>query len=100
MQVTLLILTFVLAIALASLMGWHIHLVISNKTTIEYHEGVTAKLKASKMGRSWEHPYDVGLAGNLVDMFGDGLFQWLQIRAGLRGTGTSFLTILDDKQRT
>lgn len=38
LQVTILVLTFVLTAALVALMGWHVYLVINNKTTIEYHE--------------------------------------------------------------
>ena len=37
--------TLPLAVGLALLLGWNMHLVLGNKTTIEHHEGVTARIR-------------------------------------------------------
>ena len=37
--------TLVLALGLVILLGWNGYLVIKNKTTIEYHEGVNAHIQ-------------------------------------------------------
>ena len=37
--------TLPLAVGLAALLGWNAHLVLGNKTTIEHHEGVTARIR-------------------------------------------------------
>jgi hypothetical protein len=36
-----------LTIGLVMLLVWNLHLAIHNKTTIEFHEGVTAKIQVS-----------------------------------------------------
>jgi len=60
-----------LVLALATLLGWHVHLVASNKTTVEHHEGVRARRTA--LGRAnvevrplqGLHIYDIGLSENV-----------------------------------
>ncbi len=59
-------LTLPLAIGLLMLLVWNAYLVYTNKTTIEYHEGVTARIMAANSGRTWSHPYDLGLCANLA----------------------------------
>ncbi|KAK8994664.1 hypothetical protein V6N11_045739 [Hibiscus sabdariffa] len=55
-----------LSVALSVLLGWHIYLILQNKTTIEqYHEGVRALCLAEKGGTVYEHPYDLGAHENL-----------------------------------
>ncbi|KAM7464051.1 hypothetical protein LguiA_032172 [Lonicera macranthoides] len=41
-----------LTVALSVLLGWHIYLILQNKTTIEYHEGVRAMWLAEKGGNA------------------------------------------------
>ncbi|KAK3445224.1 hypothetical protein EUGRSUZ_A01284 [Eucalyptus grandis] len=55
-----------LCIALGVLLGWHIYLILHNKTTIEYHEGVRAMWLAEKGGSVYNHPYDLGAYENLT----------------------------------
>ncbi|XP_062180370.1 probable protein S-acyltransferase 16 isoform X2 [Phragmites australis] len=55
-----------LALALAVLLGWHVYLILQNKTTIEYHEGVRAMWLAEKGGDLYHHPYDLGVYENLI----------------------------------
>ncbi|KAH1123359.1 hypothetical protein J1N35_006519 [Gossypium stocksii] len=55
-----------LSVALSVLLGWHIYLILQNKTTIEYHEGVRAMWLAEKGGTVYKHPYDLGAYENLT----------------------------------
>ncbi|ONM36499.1 putative protein S-acyltransferase 16 [Zea mays] len=55
-----------LALALMVLLGWHVYLILHNKTTIEYHEGVRATWLAEKAGNVYHHPYNLGIYENLV----------------------------------
>ncbi|KAK8705136.1 hypothetical protein V6N13_048744 [Hibiscus sabdariffa] len=59
-----------LSIALSVLLGWHIYLILQNKTTIEYHEGVRATRLAEKGGNVYKHPYDLGAFENLTTIAG------------------------------
>ncbi|KAF7845471.1 putative protein S-acyltransferase 16 [Senna tora] len=60
------ILLLPLSITLGILLGWHIYLILHNKTTIEYHEGVRALWLAEKGGNIYKHPYDLGPYENLT----------------------------------
>ncbi|KAF8402941.1 hypothetical protein HHK36_011034 [Tetracentron sinense] len=55
-----------ISVALSILLGWHIYLILQNKTTIEYHEGVRAMWLAEKVGNVYQHPYDLGPYENLT----------------------------------
>ncbi|CAK9179448.1 unnamed protein product [Ilex paraguariensis] len=57
-----------LSMALSVLLGWHIYLILRNKTTIEYHEGVRAMWLAEKGGDVYSHPYDLGAYENLISV--------------------------------
>lgn len=58
------------------LSGWNLYLLVTNKTTIEYHEGVRAKGVAEKLGAHWHHPYDLGLCPNLHNTLGPHAVVW------------------------
>ncbi|OUZ99276.1 zinc finger protein [Macleaya cordata] len=58
-----------LAMALGILLGWHVYLILQNKTTIEYHEGVRAMWLAEKVGNVYTHPYDLGPYQNLTTLY-------------------------------
>ncbi|KAG8042926.1 hypothetical protein GUJ93_ZPchr0465g6475 [Zizania palustris] len=66
-----------LTLALTVLLGWHIYLIIQNKTTIEYHEGVRAMWLAQKGGNLYHHPYHLGVYENLISVLGPNIFCWL-----------------------
>uniref|UniRef100_A0A7S1X3V4 S-acyltransferase n=1 Tax=Tetraselmis chuii TaxID=63592 RepID=A0A7S1X3V4_9CHLO len=88
--------TFPLTIGLVLLLGWHVYLVVCNKTTIEYHEGVTAKIKAAKTGQAYKHPYDLGLCGNLHAVLGANLTQWMMpVPVAAEGDGLTFPSGID-----
>ncbi|PPS01893.1 hypothetical protein GOBAR_AA18748 [Gossypium barbadense] len=55
-----------LSMALSGLLGWHIYLILQNKTTIEYHEGVRATWLQERAGNVYKHPYDLGAYDNLT----------------------------------
>lgn len=86
-----------LSIALIVLLAWHIYLLLRNKTTIEYHEGVRARWLAEKAGRVYRHPYDVGAFPNLVMVLGPNFLTWLcPAFVGHIGSGLQFPTFYDD----
>jgi hypothetical protein len=57
-----------IAFSTAILLGWHAYLILHNKTTIEYHEGVRAMWLAEKAGNIYHHPYDLGFYHNIVSV--------------------------------
>mmetsp|Transcript_20953 Transcript_20953/g.63084 ORF Transcript_20953/g.63084 Transcript_20953/m.63084 type:complete len:323 (+) Transcript_20953:604-1572(+) len=88
-----------LALGLAGLLAWNAWLLAHNKTTIEYHEGITAQIYAQAAGArgASAHPYDLGLTGNLFAVCGTGSCAgWLlPMDPAADGPGTAFPTIWD-----
>ncbi|KAJ6699572.1 ZINC FINGER DHHC DOMAIN CONTAINING PROTEIN [Salix purpurea] len=84
-----------LSAALGVLLGWHVYLILQNKTTIEYHEGVRAMLLAEKGGHVYKHPYDVGTYENLTTVLGPRIFCWVCPTSGYIGSGLRFPTAYD-----
>ena len=66
--------TFVLSvsvgIAVTVLLGWHIYLVLSAQTTIEFYGNQTRKLRARVRGQRYHIPYDHGARANYEFVFG------------------------------
>eukprot|EP00951_Prasinocladus_malaysianus_P018849 scaffold151536_cov31-Prasinocladus_malaysianus.AAC.1 len=59
-------------------------------------QGVTAKIQAAKVGRSWRHPYDIGLCGNLHSVLGSNVVFWLlPIPRSAEGDGLTFESGID-----
>ncbi|KAJ4704649.1 S-acyltransferase [Melia azedarach] len=79
-----------LSIALSVLLGWHIYLILQNKTTIEYHEGVRALWLAEKGGTVYKHPYDLGVYENLTAALGPNIFSWVCPTSNHIGSGLHF----------
>lgn len=78
-----------ICVALSVLLVWHIYLILHNKTTIEYHEGVRAMWLAEKGGDVYTHPYDLGVYENLSTVLGPNILTWVcptsrHIDSGLR----------------
>ncbi|KAH8952049.1 hypothetical protein BDL97_09G063900 [Sphagnum fallax] len=83
------------------LLAWHVYLLLHNKTTIEYHEGVRARWLAEKAGQHYRHPYDVGVFTNLSMALGHNVACWLCPTAtGHLGSGLRFRTFSDDLSHT
>ncbi|OEL13770.1 putative protein S-acyltransferase 16 [Dichanthelium oligosanthes] len=83
------------ALALAVLLGRHIYLILQNKTTIEYHEGVRAMWLAEKGGDLYHHPYDLGVYENLISVLGPNIFCWLCPVSNTVGNGLQYRTSYD-----
>ncbi|EXC14788.1 putative S-acyltransferase [Morus notabilis] len=106
-------LLILLSVALSVLLGWHIYLVLENKTTIEYHEGVRAMWLAEKGGQVYSHPYDLGAYENLttilfylilmaldiylgsLQVLGPSIFRWMCLASGHIGSGLRFRTVYE-----
>ncbi|XP_038980979.1 probable protein S-acyltransferase 16 [Phoenix dactylifera] len=88
-------LLFPLTLALSVLLGWQIYLILQNKTTIEYHEGVRAMWLEEKVGNMYRHPYDLGVYENLVSVLGPNIFCWLCPVSKFKGSGLRFPTAFD-----
>lgn len=84
-----------LTITLSVLLGWHIYLILQNKTTIEYHEGVRAMWLAEKGGQVYKHPYDLGTFDNLTTVLGPNICCWLCPASKHIGSGLRFRTAYD-----
>ncbi|KAL0451135.1 UNVERIFIED_CONTAM: putative protein S-acyltransferase 16 [Sesamum latifolium] len=84
-----------LSLALGFFLGWHIYLIVQNKTTIEYHEGVRAMWLAEKGGQLYSHPYDIGVYENLTAILGPTILCWLCPTTGHVGSGLRFQTKYD-----
>lgn len=84
-----------LSVALSVLLGWHIHLVLQNKTTIEHHEGVRAMWLAEKGGDVYSHPYDLGGYENLISVLGPNFLCWICPTSSHIGSGFRFRSIYD-----
>ncbi|XP_044460495.1 probable protein S-acyltransferase 16 isoform X1 [Mangifera indica] len=85
-----------LSVALSVLLGWHIYLILQNKTTIEYHEGVRALWLAEKGGHVYKHPYDLGVYENLTTVLGPSIFSWVCPTSRHIGSGLQFRTAYDN----
>ncbi|PSR98291.1 Protein like [Actinidia chinensis var. chinensis] len=81
-----------LIVALGVLLGWQSYLILQNKTTIEYHEGVRAMWLAEKGGDVYSHPYDVGAYENLTSALGPNILCWLFPTSRHIGSGLRFPT--------
>ncbi|XP_010906602.1 probable protein S-acyltransferase 16 isoform X2 [Elaeis guineensis] len=85
-----------LTLALSILLVWHIYLILQNKTTIEYHEGVRAMWIAEKVGNMYRHPYNVGVYENLVSVLGPNIFCWFCPVSNYKGSGLRFRTAFEN----
>lgn len=89
-------LSFPLSLGLLMLLCWNAYLVLYNKTTIEYHEGVSAKFQALRAGQEYRHPYDLGACPNLYAVCGPKPQHWLlPVGAAAHGDGVAYDTIWD-----
>ncbi|XP_059458573.1 probable protein S-acyltransferase 15 [Corylus avellana] len=66
-----------LSVTLATLLGWHIYLIIHNMTTIEYYDEVRAMWMARKTGQSYRRPFDLGVYKNITLVLGTNMLKWL-----------------------
>jgi palmitoyltransferase len=65
--------------ALMLLGGFHVYLVLTNQTTIEFHTNMQMKDKARRRGEYFRNPYDLGRSRNFKQVFGPNdffTFRW------------------------
>ena len=63
---------------------------MQNKTTVEYHEGVTAHAHYRELGQKFSHPYDVGVSENICQVLGHQWQSWLMPKVSLAGDGLRY----------
>ena len=69
--------SFPVTIAVGALAAWHVHLMLHNKTTIEYHEGVRSRwVRGTFRSASSPHAYDLGALGNVQAVLGSNPATW------------------------
>ncbi|KAG6545226.1 hypothetical protein Mapa_013338 [Marchantia paleacea] len=92
--------TFVLSLALfgslSCLLGWHIYLVLTAQTTIDFYSNRQRRRDARRSGQVWVNEFDMGKIQNLRNVFetnSSGIW-WLRIllpvRAPPKGDGVRF----------
>eukprot|EP00929_Paragymnodinium_shiwhaense_P002009 TRINITY_DN102203_c0_g1_i1.p1 TRINITY_DN102203_c0_g1~~TRINITY_DN102203_c0_g1_i1.p1 ORF type:complete len:334 (+),score=42.89 TRINITY_DN102203_c0_g1_i1:223-1224(+) len=67
-------------VALSILGGFHVYLVLTNQTTIEFQTNLIKRREARKNGEFYRNPYDVGRTRNFVQVFGPSpffSFRWM-----------------------
>ncbi|CAN0216881.1 unnamed protein product [Pylaiella littoralis] len=73
-QQSAVMMTFVLALsvglAISLLMGWHIYLICTAQTTIDFYQNQANRSRARQWGELWTNPFDVGCKGNWQQVFG------------------------------
>ncbi|CDP16097.1 unnamed protein product [Coffea canephora] len=84
------LLLVLLTLALTIFMFWHVYLILQNKTTIEYHEGVRAMWLAEKGGYLYSYPYDLGAYENMISVLGPNTFCWVCPSSEQIGYGLHF----------
>lgn len=63
-------------LAVACLGVFHIYLVLTGQTTIEFHGNFVRKMKAKKSGQKYRNPYDMGGKRNWQQIYGDYNDRW------------------------
>ena len=58
-------------ISVSILLGWHIYLILTNQTTIEFYINAADRLEARGTGAVFKNPYDLGWRKNIRRVFGD-----------------------------
>lgn len=66
------ILAACISVALGLLGGFHVYLVMTNQTTIEFQMTMERCFMSKKKGESYRNPYDLGAVRNIQDIFGPG----------------------------
>lgn len=66
----LFVLTMSVGIAVSILLFWHLYLVLTAQTTIEFYGNFTRRRRAKARGEIFRNPYDVGYKRNWTRVFG------------------------------
>jgi len=99
--------SFVLAIsiffALSILLGWHIYLVLTGQTTIEFYYNRTRARQSRLNGELYQNEYDLGSAKNWSIFFGQNSYPFAWLLPSTRrvpGDGIVFLTRSEHLRKT
>jgi hypothetical protein len=71
-------------IAVACLGGFHLYLVLTGQTTIEFHGNWVNRTKAKSLGQKWRNPYDLGWKRNFQQVYGTKPMLWAFIIPSMR----------------
>lgn len=63
-------------IAVACLGGFHLFLVLTGQTTIEFHGNFMKRAKAKRAGQKYRNPYDMGYKRNWQQVYGEYNGKW------------------------
>lgn len=63
-------------IAVGCLGGFHLYLVFTGQTTIEFHGNWVNKSRAKKEGQKYRNPYDMGYKRNFQQIYGECNGKW------------------------
>lgn len=58
-------------LAVGILFFWHIYLVSTGQSTIEFYGNQSKRFRATKRGEVWRNPFNIGLRKNWKQIFGD-----------------------------
>ena len=70
-------------VAVAFLGGFHIYLVLTGQTTIEFHGNFVKRAKARRLGQKFRNPYDMGWKRNWQQVYGEYNDRWSMFLAVL-----------------
>lgn len=80
-----------LGIAISALFAWHVYLLLTNQTSIEYMGNSSERSYGRHRGQVFRNPYDLGWRRNLASVFGsDSPFRWMLPHAVATGDGRRF----------
>eukprot|EP00747_Dinoflagellata_sp_TGD_P196690 gnl/TRDRNA2_/TRDRNA2_67096_c0_seq2.p1 gnl/TRDRNA2_/TRDRNA2_67096_c0~~gnl/TRDRNA2_/TRDRNA2_67096_c0_seq2.p1 ORF type:complete len:345 (+),score=39.43 gnl/TRDRNA2_/TRDRNA2_67096_c0_seq2:128-1162(+) len=74
------VIAFSILVALCILGGFHVYLVLTNQTTIEFQSNMMRRKEARQHGEFFRNPYDLGRTRNFQQVFGPNrfcAFRWL-----------------------
>mmetsp|Transcript_55219 Transcript_55219/g.89496 ORF Transcript_55219/g.89496 Transcript_55219/m.89496 type:complete len:353 (-) Transcript_55219:481-1539(-) len=73
------VLALSVSIAVGCLLSWHIYLLCTGQTTIEWYNNRMRAADARKRGQVYHNPWDLGLVGNVASVLGtrDAPYNWL-----------------------
>ena len=63
-------------IAVGCLCSFHLYLVFTGQTTIEFHGNFMKRRRAKKLGQKYRNPYDMGYKRNWQQVYGDYNDRW------------------------
>merc|ERR1712126_714993 len=71
---TTFVICFSVMLALSMLGGFHMYLVLTNQTTIEFQFNMGMRREARKKGELYRNPFDLGRRRNFQEVFGPSPF--------------------------